>query len=152
VVGNLLLADAPIGGSIKQRRDNLAASISSARNYLKSPSFSLGTLDLYPLPGQCQGSALDLALFAPNSDYDLDFNGSSKTTHIHRGAYAGSGTSPGWHLTNDLKVGSPSAGVSAPAAPQNLPKKIRPKRGPSAHVLSFLRVPDCRASIWRAAF
>jgi hypothetical protein len=123
VVGNLVFADAPIGGSIKQQRDNLEASISSARNYVKSPSFSLGTLDLYPLPGQCQGSALDLALFASNSDSDLDFNGSSKTARLYRGAYAGSGTNPGWQLTNDLKVGGPSAGVSAPAAPQNFPKK-----------------------------
>ena len=58
---------------------------------MTGPSLALGAMDLFPLPGKCQGTAFDLAKFTANTDYDLDFNGMSKAGHVSRGACAGSG-------------------------------------------------------------
>ena len=120
VIGNLVFADAPIGGSITRQRDNLTASTANAAIYVKNPSFLLGSMDFYPLLGQCQGSVLDLTLFSSETDYDFDFNGAPKAARLYRGAYAGSGTNPGWRLSEEPKVGGPSSSVSAPSARINL--------------------------------
>ena len=90
-VGNLVFADSPIGGSQTEVHDNITDTVARAVNYVKNPSLTLGGMDLYPLPGKCQGMPLDLSLFTANLDYARDFNGNTKGTYIYRGAYAGRG-------------------------------------------------------------
>jgi MYXO-CTERM domain-containing protein len=80
----------------------------NAGNFVASPSLTLGSMNFYPLPGQCQGAALDLASVSSELDYDKDFNGTSKGGFTFRGAYAGEGDNPGWQLTDDLKSGGGS--------------------------------------------
>jgi hypothetical protein len=69
-------------------------------------------MDFYPLAGQCQGGPLDLSNVDSDTDYSLDFNGTSKVgakgATVYRGAYAGEGSNPGWPLW---------AGVKPPAPP-----------------------------------
>ncbi len=109
VVGNLVFAANPLTGTIQNQSDNMVDSVQNAANYVTSPSLALGTMDFYPLPGKCEGTALDLSTFSTDTDYDKDFNGASKGRFTFRGAYAGSGLNPGWKLGNDLKGGGGSA-------------------------------------------
>jgi hypothetical protein len=118
VVGNLVFAGTPIGGSIADLRDNIADSVANAGNYVTSPSLVLGQMNFYPLAGRAGGAAMDLSAFAGQTDYALDFNGTSKGTFRFRGAYAGEGTNPGWQLDDALKQGGPSSGpVTQPPLP-----------------------------------
>ncbi len=103
VVGNLIFAGTPISGQVTNSVENLTDSIANAGAYVVSPSLVLGVMDFYPLSGRCQGSALPLAQFAADADYDKDFNGTSKGGGIFRGAYAGEGKNPGWQLAADIK-------------------------------------------------
>jgi uncharacterized protein (TIGR03382 family) len=103
LVGNLIFSPKPISGSFADSRGNLSDGVASAASYLTAPGKTLGQLDLYPLPGKCTGSALDLSLFKADTDHALDFNGSSKGSFSHRGAYAGSGKNPGWKLAAEVK-------------------------------------------------
>lgn len=116
VVGNLVFGSVPISGPIMQQFNNVVDSVARAPVYVKSPAFS-GTMDFYPLAGQCQGGSLDLSDFRTDTDYSVDFNGTSKVAVkgavVYRGAYAGEGTNPGWELR---------AGVKAPAPPP--PKRV----------------------------
>jgi hypothetical protein len=122
VVGNLVFADSPIGwcgGCAITSRDNVTAPTANAGQYVTNPSMTFGSMDFYPRTScaTCAGSPLDLSLFATNTDYDLDFNGTSKGTFTFRGAYAGSGTNPGWRLTDGLKNGGPSGGPDSDTIP-----------------------------------
>ncbi|NMB76989.1 MAG: hypothetical protein GYA21_17905 [Myxococcales bacterium] len=103
VVGNLIFADTPITGPIANSSDNMTDAVANAGSYVVSPSLLLGAMDFYPLSGRCQGSALPLAQFAGDTDYDKDFNGTSKGGWIFRGAYAGEGENPGWQLAAEVK-------------------------------------------------
>jgi len=106
VVGNLVFAARPISGTIVNQSDNLVDTLENAVNYVNKPSFELGQMDFYPLPGKCSGSAIDLTGFSTNVAYDQDFNGMPKDTGsgvIFRGAYAGEGTNPGWQLQLGIK-------------------------------------------------
>jgi MYXO-CTERM domain-containing protein len=121
VVGNLVLAAAPIGGPIAMSKDNLVDTAANAGGYVNSPSTTLGQLDLYPLPGKCEGAPLDLAPFAGDTDYSRDFNGASKGGFTFRGAYAGAGQNPGWMPQDGVKPlpgagPSPDGGVPADLA------------------------------------
>lgn len=115
VIGNLVFAGAPIGGTITLQRDNLTDAPTNAPLYVAAPSTTLGAMDFYPRVGQCQGSALDLSAFSGETDYAADFNGTSKGSFAFRGAYAGEGTNPGWTLDAALK----GAGPSSPPPPPN---------------------------------
>ncbi len=114
VVGNLIFAATPITGTITNQHDNLTDVQASAGQYVNHPSTTLGQMDFYPLPGKCQGSPIDESLFAMDTDYSKDFNGTSKGTFTFRGAYAGSGTNPGWPPGDGNKDGGPGGdgGVS----------------------------------------
>lgn len=113
VIGNLVFALTPISGTIMRQLNNLVDSLENAPKYVHAPSFELDEMDFYPLPGKCQGAAIDLSLFPTDEDYTLDFNGTSKTSLkeavVFRGAYAGEGTNPGWKLLADIKAPRPPA-------------------------------------------
>jgi hypothetical protein len=82
-------------------------SVDNAAKYVRSPSFDPGAMDFYPLPGKCQGTAIDLSPFHQDSNYTLDFNGRSKIQEkgaiVFRGAYAGEGANQGWGLQAAIK-------------------------------------------------
>lgn len=103
VMGNLVFAATPIGGAIAHQANNLTDTISNAVNYVTSPSFTLGSMNFYPLLGKAQGTPLDLSAFATDVDYNLDFNRIPKGASTFRGAYAGAGTNPGWQLQAGIK-------------------------------------------------
>jgi len=119
VVGNLVFALTPISGAITNQSGNMVDSMESAPMYVTSPSFDLGAMDFYPLPGKCQGPPIDLSSFHTDADYALDFNGTPKTdakgTIVFRGAYAGEGTNPDWHLQGQPKPLRAPAGSSVSA-------------------------------------
>jgi len=117
VVGNLVFAAAPIGGAVPSQQDNIVDSSAHASTYVKAPSTTLGAMDFFPLVGQCQGAALNLTPFAGQTDYDRDFNGTSKGSFVFRGAYAGEGTNPGWALNAGLKGGGSSGTPPPPPTP-----------------------------------
>jgi Synergist-CTERM protein sorting domain-containing protein len=116
VVGNLVFSSNAISGTITTNVDNMTDTVANAGNYVANPSTTLGSMDFYPLAGQCTGSALNLSAFATDNNYDLDFNGDSKAGFTYRGAYAGSGANPGWAPGNTLKTGGPGTGPTPPAA------------------------------------
>jgi hypothetical protein len=70
----------------------------------------LGALDLRPKAGRCEGAPLDLAAFATETAFDLDFSGAGKGERRFRGAYASSAKGPGW---------MPQAGIKPPSAPKS---------------------------------
>ncbi len=111
VVGNLVFADTGLSGTPTTAADNLFATVTEAATYVAAPSLALGVMDFFPLPGTCEGTPLDLSAFTDQVAWDLDFNGQSKGSHTFRGAYAGSGTNPGWQLDEALKeMGTASCG------------------------------------------
>jgi hypothetical protein len=73
-VGNLIFADTPFRG-ITPSGNNLTDSSANASLYVANPSTALDQMDFTPLPGQCQGPAVDLSAFSADPDYNLDFNG-----------------------------------------------------------------------------
>jgi hypothetical protein len=99
VIGNLILAPVPIAGPVKHASANLTDTFPRAGEYVKSPSFDIATMDFHPLAGKCEGDPLDLGRFASETDYALDFSGTSKQSAnqgiTFRGAYAGTSTNPG---------------------------------------------------------
>jgi hypothetical protein len=97
-VGNLIFSDTPVTGTWTDERDNTSDAVDQAHLYVARPSLVLGEMDFYPLPGRCQGSALDLSGFSDDTDHDLDFNSMSKGGFTFRGAYAGEGENPGWQI------------------------------------------------------
>ena len=86
------------------------------RQPLRRPSEhdARGALDFYPVAGRCQGPTLDLSAVVADTDYDRDFNGTSKGASLLRfcGAYAGKGPTRGGHYTDDVKPGTGAAGVT----------------------------------------
>ncbi len=97
-VGNLIFASTPLSGSWTGESDNMSDAVDQAHLYVASPTLVLGEMDFYPLPGRCQGTALDLSAFAGDTEHDLDFNSASKGGFTFRGAYAGEGENPGWQI------------------------------------------------------
>ena len=115
LVGNLIFAATPISGTpISQQTDNLTDSLDNAVNYVNFPSFTLGQMNFYPLPGTVEGTPLPIAEFSSQVDYNEDFNGVPKDQFsgkaVFRGAYAGEGTNPGWKVQAGIK----------PVPPENL--------------------------------
>ncbi len=130
VVGNLVLASLPISGPIARLAANLSGPIATAASYVVAPFFELGAMDFYPQSSKCAGSAIDLSPFRGDVDYDRDFNGirkdETKGAVVFRGAYAGMGANPGWHLQAAIK---PAAVGSATTA--NI--QVQPTDSISAH-------------------
>jgi len=124
VTGNLMFSASAIGGSVTRVADNLHDTVASAASYVRNPSLVLGEMDFYPLAGKCAGSALDLSAMVDETDYDRDFNGDSKGSLIYRGAYAGSGTNPGWQVDQAVKGEVPTSlppGTGGGATPPSEP-------------------------------
>ncbi len=103
VIGNLIFATTATTGAIVNLQGNLADSFANAGNYLTNASTTLGTFNPYPKSGTCTGAAFDLSALSGDTAWNLDFNGNSKGGFTYRGAYAGSGTNPGWQPVADLK-------------------------------------------------
>jgi len=131
--GNLVFSGQPIAlcGSCTGVlvRDNVTASIANAPQYVNQPSLTAGAMDFYPRSdcATCSGAPLDLSPVTGDRDYALDFNGTSKGSLAYRGAYAGSGTNPGWRPVSGPKVGGPSSGgtPSGDTIPPSAPLGLR---------------------------
>lgn len=106
VVGNLIFADAPLmlPKTMTQVRENLTGDIAAAQAHLIAPNADLGALDLTPKSGHVQGAPLDLAAFAQDTHFDLDFTGAPKKNNRHRGAYASPAAGRSWRLSQTLKT------------------------------------------------
>ena len=111
IIANAVFAATPVSGPNQQ--GNLTGSYASAADFLVAPVAALGSLDLFPKAGQLAGTATDLAQFGGFTDGARDFNGSTRTG-VHRGAYEGDGSNPGWRLALSIK---PPAGDASPPAP-----------------------------------
>lgn len=103
VTGNLVFADMAFDGPFVGLGTNLVDTVANAGNYVNKPGLVLGDVDMYPLAGKVETTPIDPGPFAPDSDYACDFNGQSRKTFTHRGAYAGAGTNPGWKLADARK-------------------------------------------------
>lgn len=104
VVGNAVFAGTPVSlsGSGASQANNITGTQAQAPNFLNNPSGALGQLDLFPKAGLLSGAALDPAPWLGFVAADRDFNGTVKTWTM-RGAYAGSGTNPGWLPKLEIK-------------------------------------------------
>ena len=113
VVGNLVFSSTPISGAIMRQSDNIGDSVAKAATYVRAPSFTLDSMDFYPLVGQCQGLPLDLSDFHTDTDYSVDFNHTPKVEAkgavVYRGALAGEGSNPGGDLRSGVKAPAPPA-------------------------------------------
>ena len=103
IVGNVVLAGDPISTGGLATSDNIVGTVGDGAQYFAEAMMELGTVDVFPRPGQLQGPALDLSAFSANVDYDLDYNGNPKGDASFRGAYAGEGENPGCPLEAELK-------------------------------------------------
>jgi len=117
VQGNLVFSGNAISAGFGglNETNNITDTVANAGNYVANPGTS-GSMDFYPLAGQCTGAALTTTAYTGDSHYDLDFNGDSKGSFTYRGAYADSGTNPGWAVGNTNKTGGPGAGPTTPPA------------------------------------
>lgn len=86
-----------VSGSGAAALSNVTDSQAAAPGYLNSPLAALGTLDLYPKAGMLQGVAVDLAGLDVFTQWNRDFNGTTRDARF-RGAYSGEGSNPGWRL------------------------------------------------------
>ncbi|MEO6828193.1 MAG: hypothetical protein ABI164_00165 [Acidobacteriaceae bacterium] len=106
-VGNVIFAATPITGTVTSESNNLTDAVANAGNYLAAPTFILGQMNFYPLPGKVEGAPLPLNLVSSDTDYNLDFNGIQKDKFsgqpVFRGAYAGEGVNPGWKVQAGIK-------------------------------------------------
>lgn len=118
VQGNLVFSANAIsaGFSGLNQTNNLTDTVANAGNHVAAPSTSIASANFFPLAGQCTGAALTMTAYTSHAHHDLDFNGTSKGGYTYRGAYAGSGTNPGWSLGNGRKTGGPGSGPTPPAA------------------------------------
>jgi len=97
VAGNAVFAANPvsISGADAAQIDNVTGSQVAAATHLNNPGAALGQLDLYPRVGQLQAPALNTSGLSAYADWNRDFNGTGDSWTT-RGAYAGTGTNPGW--------------------------------------------------------
>lgn len=100
IIGNAVFAAPAISGP--NQASNITAAYGSANVYLKNPWGAIGQLDLYPLAGMLEGTAIDTSAFTGYTDWSLDFNGRARD-QAFRGAYSGAGSNPGWKLALAMK-------------------------------------------------
>ena len=93
----------PISESIARQHDNVTDESAYAPQCASSRPQTPELMNFYTLVGKSDGVPLDLSLFATNADYSLDSNRTSKNAFSFCGAYAGTGTSPGWQLQAGIK-------------------------------------------------
>src|SRR5690606_32524181 len=77
VQGNLVFSANPISagfGGLNQT-NNITDTVANAGNYVTAPGLTPGSINFYPLAGQCTGAALTMTAYTGDSHYDLDFNG-----------------------------------------------------------------------------
>lgn len=110
IIANAVFAESAITGPNQQ--GNVTGSFASASTFLVAPTAPIGTLDLFPRPGQLSGGTTDLAAFSEFVDGTRDFNGNARQGGF-RGAYEGEGANPGWRLA--LAIKPSTGGVPAPA-------------------------------------
>lgn len=105
IIGNLIFADRPLmlSNPAPLAEENQTGTVADATNHLKAPNAKLGHLDLSPLPGQCQGRAIDLSRFTSDTDFDRDFSGQVKTTRTHRGAHTAPSPPTAWKPSQTIK-------------------------------------------------
>ncbi|HRI70737.1 MAG TPA: MYXO-CTERM sorting domain-containing protein [Polyangium sp.] len=101
--GNLVFAEMAFDGPFVGLGTNLVDTAANAATYVNKPSIMLGDMDLYPLAGKVETMPIDPGAFAGDTDFGCDFNGDPRKTFTHRGAYANTGTNPGWKLANERK-------------------------------------------------
>ncbi len=134
-VGNQIFSPTPLSGTWTGERDNTSDAVDQAHLYVSNPSLVLGEMDFYPLPGRCQGPALDLSAFADDTDHDRDFNSTSKGAFTFRGAYAGEGENPGWQIDAGNKGGHTVVPPDEePDAAADMPPDDPVEPGPDASV------------------
>ena len=96
VEGNAVFSDT-MAIAAADESNNVTGAMSNAGTFVVNANPTLGQLDLYPLAGALEGGVLDWSDFSAHIDVDRDFNGVVRSGRF-RGAYAGSGTNPGWML------------------------------------------------------
>ena len=110
VIGNLIFAASPIEGDPAHQDQNITDAVAAAASYVTAPSTVLGQMDFHPLAGAAEGPALDLMVFSDDAAPGCDFDGVSKGGFTFRGAYAGSGPTPGWMPAAAIKPEVASCG------------------------------------------
>lgn len=105
ITGNVIFANEPLSlhQSTSKVSENITGPVGDAALHLVNPQMKLGTLDLHPKPGSCEGTLLDLAAFTAETAFDLDFSGASKGARRIRGAYATPGMMSDWMLQSGIK-------------------------------------------------
>lgn len=112
VIGNLLFAPTPVEGNPMNQKDNVTDSVANAGMYVTAPSTMLGQMDFFPKEGSAAaGAAMDLSMFSGDVAPNCDFNGLTKGKGTFRGAYAASGSNPGWPLDAQIKTLYESCGA-----------------------------------------
>jgi hypothetical protein len=98
VIGNAVFAADPIDAAASTVLDNVTASRASAATDLANPNGAISgptdRLDLSPLAGQLDGTAIDLSGLSTYEDWNRDFDGNPRPGTV-RGAYARPGP-PNW--------------------------------------------------------
>jgi hypothetical protein len=84
VTGNLVFSQNPIAGTIANQSENIVDTLANAASYVVSPSLTLGSMDFYPLAGQCEGPALDLSLVSSELDYEGLQRHEQRRLHVSR--------------------------------------------------------------------
>jgi hypothetical protein len=126
VAGNAIFAANPLVTGSVLVVDNVTDELANAANYLVNPAAGISGLDLTPLPGTLEGSALDFFPFSSFENYDIDFDGNPKGWEF-RGAYAKTGA-PDWQLALEMRpeVGGMTTGVSSRLMPMQLQISVFP--------------------------
>lgn len=107
VEANAIFAGTPLELDVDVvANDNVTDSYGQAGAYLVNPdgvvAGGVDRLDLYPLVGVLDGTALNLGHLASYTDFDRDFDGTPRSGTF-RGAYAGEGTNPGWQPALEIR-------------------------------------------------
>ena len=141
ISGNAIFTATPLSGGTQS--DNVTGSYAAAATYLNNPAAALGALDLFPKAGQLSGALFDRSAIQLFSDWNRDFNGAINDG-TYRGAYAGSGTNPGWQLAATQKP-IPS-GAAAPVVTFSASPLTIPSGGATTLTWSSIYASACAAS------
>lgn len=90
ITGNLIFANTPINfiGGGTASGTNLTNSVTNAGQYVVNPTTDPSTMNFTPLPGQCQGPAVNLSQFSSDTAYNVDFKGATRpSSDTSYGAY-----------------------------------------------------------------
>lgn len=112
-IGNAIYAPTAFALSNATQTANVTGTFSNATATLNKPDGVLASdLDLHPQAGALSGTSyLDSATWSVLTDYDKDFNSSTRDWAI-RGGYSTRGVNPGWFL----QLARKGTGISAPSS------------------------------------